>query len=231
MTEIPSYHDENFVIPKKEDFKRFKDGIFDEEGWDEMYKKDHMKVFTKNLSNSNIRACKARAIFEDVEPEELYNVLHDHDFRKTWDENMMDGHVVELINKHTEIGYYAAKMPSVVSNRDFCNLRTWKARPKKGEWIIFNFSVRHQNCPEKKGFVRANSILTGYFIRKLEEGGIEFNYYSQSDPKGWIPSFVINTLMTKLAPRLIEKLHSVALTYKDWKKENNPEHMPWLVEE
>lgn len=134
-----------------------------------------------------------------------------------------------MINKTTEIGYYAAKMPPTVSNRDFCNLRTWRARPKKGEWIIFNYSVIHKNCPEKKGFVRANSILTGYFIRKTEEG-TQFNYYSQSDPKGWIPSFVINSLMTKLAPKLIDKLHSVALKYPEW-KEKNKGGKPWLDEE
>lgn len=132
-----------------------------------------------------------------------------------------------MISDTAEVGYYSAKMPTGVSNRDFCNLRTWQSRPKKGEWTIFNFSVKHKDCPEKKGFVRANSILTGYYIRKVEEG-TEFNYYSQSDPKGWIPSFVINFLMTKLAPRLIEKLHAVSLKYDDWKAENNPDEKPWL---
>lgn len=47
-TQIPVY-DENFVVPGKKDFKRFKDGCDDDEGWTEAYKKDNMKVFTKNV--------------------------------------------------------------------------------------------------------------------------------------------------------------------------------------
>jgi hypothetical protein len=32
---------------------------------------------------------------------------------KTWDENMIDGHVIEMLNKNNEIGYYSAKVPLI----------------------------------------------------------------------------------------------------------------------
>jgi hypothetical protein len=78
-------------------------------------------------------------------------------------------------------------MPATVANRDYCNMRSWKRYPEKGEWIIFNHSVKHKDCPEKKGFVRAVSIRTGFFFKKPEDKpGVEMTYYSQSDPKGTI---------------------------------------------
>lgn len=53
MPDIPAY-DDRFVFPKKEDFKRFKDGIFDDSGWKEKLSKGQMKVFTKTVCNSRI---------------------------------------------------------------------------------------------------------------------------------------------------------------------------------
>lgn len=120
-------------------------------------------------------------------------------------------------------------MPIGVTNRDFCNLRTWRADHERNEFIIFNFSVIHPDCPEKKSFVRARSLKTGYFVRDLGQGnGCEFIYYSQSDPRGWIPTWVINMLMTKLPPKLLDKLHKVSIAYPGWKSEHKPDHKPWL---
>lgn len=133
-----------------------------------------------------------------------------------------------MINKHTEVGYYSAKMPATVSNRDFCNLRTWRADAERKEYIIFNFSVVHPDCPEAKGFVRARSIKSGYYVAANEEGGCTFIYYSQSDPRGWIPTWVINMLMTKLPPKILDKLHAVSLAYGAWKGAHEPESKPWL---
>lgn len=133
-----------------------------------------------------------------------------------------------MLNKHTEVGYYSAKMPATVSNRDFCNLRTWRMDTARKEYIIFNFSVVHPDCPEKKGFVRARSLKSGYYVTEDPSGGCTFTYYSQSDPKGWIPTWVINMLMTKLPPKILDKLHDVCLAYGAWKAEHEPDVKEWL---
>lgn len=46
--QVPVY-DENFVVPGKKDFQRFKDGCDDDEGWTVAYKKENMQVLTKNV--------------------------------------------------------------------------------------------------------------------------------------------------------------------------------------
>src|SRR6478752_5949430 len=97
-----------------------------------------------------------------------------------------------------------------------------------GEYIIMNHSVPHPDCPEKKGFVRGISIRTGYLMRIRAEGGVHFMYYSQSDPKGWIPSGIINWLMTQLAPKIVGKFHKAAQNYTEWKDKHDPQNKPWL---
>jgi hypothetical protein len=219
---------DQITMPTDADFEEFRGFCMDDEGWGEVYKDSKYKVWSRKSSVSSINIVKARTTFDDVPAAALYDVLHDHEYRKTWDDNMIQGYVVQMLNKHTEVGYYSAKMPTTISNRDFCNLRTWRADTARNEFIIFNYSVVHTDCPEKKGFVRARSLKTGYLVQATENGGCNFFYYSQSDPKGWIPTWVINTLMTKLPPKILDNLHKVALAYPAWKEQHDPTAKPWL---
>jgi StAR-related lipid transfer protein 10 len=164
----------------------------------------------------------------DVEAHVMYDVLHDHNYRKVWDDNMLSGIVIEQLNATNEVGYYAAKSPGPISNRDFVNQRVWRADADKGEWLIINWSVQHDDYPEKKGFVRAQSILSGYMMRRSANGGTDFTFVSQTDPKGWIPTWVVNSVTGKLAPRVAKMLHEVTQKYPEWKKDNKPEWKPWL---
>jgi hypothetical protein len=43
-------------------------------------------------------------------PDILYDVLHDPDYRKEWDENMIEGYNIEQIDTTNDVGYYSAKV-------------------------------------------------------------------------------------------------------------------------
>ncbi|XP_049850584.1 START domain-containing protein 10-like [Schistocerca gregaria] len=229
MADIPAVSD--IKIPDDAKFDEFRKRCLEDiESWSEVYKDERYQVWSRKSPDFPIDEIKARTVYTDIEADVLYDVLHDHEYRAEWDENMLEGYVIELLNKNSEIGYYSGKMPSPVSNRDFCNLRSWKVFGDSKEYIIFNYSVKHDKCPEKKNFVRAQSVLSGYYIRALESG-CEFIYYSQSDPKGWIPSWIINFFLSKFPPKLLDKLHTVSLEYPAWKSTHNPEYKPWLETE
>lgn len=52
---------------------------------------------------------KVRTVFKDIKAEVLYDVLHDPDYRKTWDHTMVEGYEICAINPNNDIGYYASK--------------------------------------------------------------------------------------------------------------------------
>jgi hypothetical protein len=221
---------------KESKYKLMTDADFDEfaaifdnptNDWQEVYNKKDVIVWKRETENSKFNAVKVQCIFPDIEADVLYDTLHDHYYRKEWDDNMIEGYVIEQLSPNNEVGYYSVKTPPPVTNRDFCNQRAWRARKKKGEFIIINHSVLHDQCPEKKGFIRAWSFRTGYMIRVRPEGGCYFYYYSHSDPKGWLPAWLINWLMTKMGPRLVEQLHNAGKKYPEWKKTHNPDWKPW----
>lgn len=49
------------------------------------------------------------AEFEDVEPDALYDVLHDPEYRSVWDTHMLAAEDAGHINVNNDVGYYASK--------------------------------------------------------------------------------------------------------------------------
>jgi len=196
-------------------------------------KDKEMTVWTKRTDVSPINMVKARVLFRHIEPELIYDVINDHEYRKTWDDNMIEGHSLREIDSHNTIGYYAIRLPTPLSHRDFVNQRGWTARRSAVPpvFIICNNSVLYPPCPEKSGFVRAWSFRSGYVIRKIAEGGTEFTYCTLSDPKGWLPAWVINMAVSVTGPKLVQKMTEVIPKYPEWVKENRPDgnKRPWLT--
>lgn len=217
-----------YALATKEDFDKFRMACDSVENWNVCYEESDgsLKVWDQKSEISAINIVKLYALFKGIDGNVLYDTLHDPDYRKEWDENMIEGYNITQLDANNDIGYYSAKAPSPVSNRDFVNQRSWMVSSDGKEFIIMNHTVIHKNAPEKKGFVRANSIMTGYMVRSIE-GGCTLTYLTQTDPKGWIPAWLSNTVTRKFAPTIVGKLNKAASGYPDWKSKHNPDDKPW----
>lgn len=91
------------------DFDKFVGEADSEAGFEEAYKNATVRVWSKK-TDSVINIAKAHAVFKGLAPELLYDVLHDAEYRHVWDENMIDGHIVQILDPKNEIGYYSAKV-------------------------------------------------------------------------------------------------------------------------
>jgi len=215
-------------IQTDEDFDAFIAACETEVGWEVCYDKEVTKVWDQKVNNSEINIVKVRTIFKDIEAITLYDVFHDAEYRREWDENMIDGHEFEELDPNNDIGYYSVRCPAPLTNRDFVNQRAW--RIKGNTYVIKNHSVKYPKCPEKKGLIRGRSIRTGYFVLALEGGGCQLTYLTQGDLKGAIPSVVANLVTRKLAPKIVQKIEKAAKGYPKWKAAHNPEKHPWRDE-
>jgi len=218
-----------FTLATKKDFEDFRNDCNETQGWSVVFDKKEWKVWDKTADNSPINMVKMWAILP-ISAATTYDVFHDPDYRKTWDESMIEGALIEQLDTYNDVGYYSAKSPIfTVSNRDFCNQRSWWTDGT--EYFIINHTVPHPKCPEKKGFVRANSIRTGYWLRPLkgqEDSHCEMVYLTQTDPGGWIPAWAANQATKTFAPKIIDNLNIVGPKYNAWKAQNNPDLKIWL---
>lgn len=212
-------------VQTDEDFDEFIRLCEEEKGWEVCFDEKGIKVWDQKVANSDINMVKVRTVFKAIEALTMYDVFHDAEYRREWDENMIDGHEFEELDKNNDVGYYSVRCPNPLTNRDFVNQRAW--RVKGNTYVIKNHSVNYPKCPEKKGFIRARSIRTGYYVVGLESGGCQLIYMTQSDPKGAVPSFLSNTVTKKLAPKIVGKIEKAATEYPAWKAKNNPDKHPW----
>jgi len=226
-----------FPLADKESFDKFRSACDSEEGWNLVIedKKRHITVWEQasKKAETTINMVRMKAHL-NIDPSVLYDVIHDADYRKEWDENMDEGYCIQQLDSYNDIGYYSAKSPFfAISGRDFCNQRSWWTDGNNTEYIIHNHSVIHPASPEKKHYVRAWSHMTGYLIRPdpANETGCVFIYLTQTDLRGWIPPWAINQGASKFAPQLVDKLAKVSPAYVAWKDKNNPDNKPWLSKE
>ncbi|KAG8303107.1 START domain-containing protein 10-like [Homalodisca vitripennis] len=213
-------------VAEDKDFENLKLLVDNHSGWKLDYSKNNIHVWTKNVSNTNFKMVKVKAVFADINPEQLYDVLHDPEYRKVWDQHMIEAKDIGCLNPNNDVGYYSMSCPKPLGNRDFVLQRSWL--DLGNEKYILNHSVYHCQHPPRQGFIRATSYLTGYLVRSYPDiPGCELGYISQTDPQGTLPPWLVNRVTQIFGPKLIKDLQKASLGYLGWKAKHNPHWKPW----
>uniref|UniRef100_A0A5F9DL95 START domain-containing protein 10 n=1 Tax=Oryctolagus cuniculus TaxID=9986 RepID=A0A5F9DL95_RABIT len=170
--------------------------------------------------------CFCRMECRDVPAETLYDVLHDIEYRKKWDSNVIETFDIARLTVNADVGYYSWRCPKPLKNRDVITLRSWL--PMGTDYIIMNYSVKHPKYPPRKDLVRAVSIQTGYLIQSTGPKSCVITYLAQVDPKGSLPKWVVNKSSQFLAPKAMKKMYKACVKYPEWKQKHQPHFKPWL---
>lgn len=224
------------IIPDEFMFNEFKRQCLSTENWHKKYDKNDMEVWvegpplstsTSNKVNlSKVHKIKCRMNIKDVSAATMYDVLHDSQYRKSWDPTMLESFDIARLAPNADVGYYSWVCPKPLKNRDVVTLRSWQA--SENEYVIINFSVKHPKHPPRKDLVRAVSLLTGYLLKPTGPNSCTFTYLSQADPRGSLPKWVVNKASQVLAPKVLRSVHKAGQSYPAWKAANSPDHKPWL---
>ncbi|XP_060799401.1 START domain-containing protein 10 [Neoarius graeffei] len=218
------------LIPDDRAFSNFRQQCVSDEGWSLTYKKSGITVLIQILEEEkSLHKIKCRMVCKDISAETMYDVLHDIDYRRKWDLNVIETFDIGKLTANADVGYYSWKCPKPLKNRDVITLRSWL--PIGSDYIIMNYSVKHQNYPPKKELVRAVSIQTGYLIQSNGPSSCTLTYLAQVDPRGSLPKWVVNKSSQLLAPKAMKRIAWACVKYSEWKQKHNPDFKPWLYPE
>ncbi|XP_076595033.1 START domain containing 14 [Chaetodon auriga] len=222
------------ILPDEALFADFRKQCLSTENWQNKYDNHSMQVWVevpakKENNPKKVHKIKCKMIIKDVSAATMYDVLHDGQYRKEWDPAMSESFDIARLSANADVGYYSWICPKPIKNRDVVTLRSWQVMDD--EYIIVNFSVKHPKYPPRSSLVRAVSILTGYYIKPTGPNSCTFIYLSQADPKGSLPKVVVNKASQVLAPRVMKSVHKAGQNYPEWKRQNSPDHKPWLYPE
>jgi hypothetical protein len=85
----------------------------------------------------------------------------------------------------------------LVKDRDFVQRRKiWRNFPDDNSVILHFKSVEHHLCPLKNNCVRANTIISGYYIQTISANPLRtrISGITQTDVRGSIPKMIVNRI-------------------------------------
>uniref|UniRef100_A0A8C6SMY1 START domain-containing protein 10 n=1 Tax=Neogobius melanostomus TaxID=47308 RepID=A0A8C6SMY1_9GOBI len=208
------------ILPDDSVFLDFRTQCLSTENWLNKYDKSGMQVWVEkvpaaiktNNNVSRVHKIKCQMVMKDVSAATMYDVIHDGEYRRTWDPAMLESHDIARLSPNADVGYYAWSCPKPLKHRDVVTLRSWQVT-EEGEYIVVNFSVKHPEYPPRSDLVRAVSIQTGYYIKPIGPNSCTFIYLSQADPKGSLPKWIVNKASQSLAPRVMRCVHKAGQNY------------------
>ena len=141
----------------------------------------------------------------------VFEAISNLDIRKQWDSVFSDLRVVNHEGENgAEILYMVVKSPVfLVSDREFVQQRKiWKNFPTNKSHILHFISIENHACPPNKKCVRAETIISGYYMQDDPEQPDHsiLGVLSQSDLKGNIPYFLVNKIAPKSSKNWIKSL-------------------------
>jgi hypothetical protein len=105
--------------------------------------------------------------------------------------------------------YYKPIWPTTA--RDFILFSTWKELDD-GSILLSTISPPDSLYPHNDGYLRAEIKISGALIRPIESkfgGGCAVTMIGHSDPKGSLPSFIINQLSVTLPLKVLTKIRNI----------------------
>jgi hypothetical protein len=221
---------------KEDDFAHFRNYALSADGWVTSHEtvSDGVKLTVQvaagvNLSKGGIRPYRVFVEDKTLDPLAYFDILLDYAYRKVFDTYEIEHTRLEAMDACNEIVYYHCKTPPPLQNRDCVFHRGWRCSPG-GEVVLMMRGCTHPARPEKKEAVRAVNLLTGYVLTPQAGGGTRAVFASQSDPRGKIPSFLINLMTSKLAAQSVASLRKAALNYERWRASQCAHTRPWRAQ-
>ena len=141
----------------------------------------------------------------------VFEAIADLNIRKQWDSVFSELKVVNHEGENgAEILYMIVKSPVfIVSDREFVQQRKmWKNFPTERSHILHFISLENPACPITKKLVRAETIISGYYMQDDPEqpGHSILGVLSQTDLKGNIPHFLVNKFAPKASKGWVKSL-------------------------
>jgi len=184
----------------------FQQGLFAQQDkqWKQVRDDKGIQVYTIDVPNTDI--VKAKAIAQIKSPLlRIRQELDDIESRHEWVPFLKQSKliVVNSATKRLEYSLFSAPWPA--SNRDF--VYSLELVKESSDQLVFKMhSVKTDVMPEYKKHIRGEIFESVYTLTKINENltRVELSYHA--DPKGWLPSWVVNIIQRIFPYKILNNL-------------------------
>ena len=189
----------------------FNEPVTKDFGYSNVIDEENCKVYKRMVEGYPVILIKCLAHMpynKDIVFEAIANL----EIRKQWDSVFSELRVVNHEGENgAEILFMIVKSPVFfISNREFVQQRKmWKNFPTNSSHILHFISVENHECPTNKKNVRAETIISGYYMQDdpNDPGKSILGVLSQTDLKGNIPHVLVNKFAPKSSKGWVKSLY------------------------
>ncbi|KAG6586557.1 Transmembrane protein [Phytophthora cinnamomi] len=149
----------------------------------------------------------------------LFDALMDARYRKAWDSNVHQVHVVE--HQHvSDVMYFALNLPWPLANRDYVYRRRAKFYPEQNAFVVLCQAAHHADAPNNGVRVRVETSTLRLCIRSLSSSNdsCDFHLEYEDDTNFSIPNYVVNLLLHTMMPSFMTELRKACTGYAEYIK-------------
>lgn len=163
----------------KEASERFK-------GWLSTPGPQNTELSCKKVGDGHpLRLWKVSAEVEAPPHAVLHRVLRE---RHLWDEDLLQGKVIEALDKNTEVYHYVTDSMGPHPRRDFVVLRKWCTDLPRGSCLLVSVSLGHKKLQPESG-VRAVILNSQFLIEPCGMGRSKVTHICRADLRGRSPDW------------------------------------------
>jgi hypothetical protein len=175
-----------------------------EEPWALSTNKEGIKVYTRHVANSKIKAIKVECIL-NASAAQLVAVLMDINTCGEWVYHTKSTNLIKQVSP-AELYYYSeVQVPWPVHNRDFiAHIKVTQDATTKV--VTINAPCISDMVPVKDGIVRIEHSVGKWIITPIDNNQVKVEYTLHVDAGGSVPAWLLNMFITQGPTESFKKL-------------------------
>ncbi|MBE9462814.1 START domain-containing protein [Dyadobacter subterraneus] len=183
--------------------------VYAQENWKLSTEKDGVKVFTKSILTSKVKALKIETVL-NASASQLVAVIMDVEKGKEWVYSTKSCVLLKQVSP-SELYYYSEViLPWPAQNRDFIAHIMVSQNPST-KIITVDAPCVTGYVPEKANIVRIQKSLGKWIITPISKSQVKIEYTLAVDPAGSIPAWLVNLVASQGPLETFKKLRTQLL--------------------
>lgn len=168
--------------------------------WEKVGDESGVEVWRRAVPGSAFLAVKGTG-FVDAPVRTVALVLLDDDRAPEWVDSLAEARVVRVVSPTEYIEYNHASMPLIVSDREFVDDVSMAADAAAKTVLIRSVPVEDTAVPKSR---HVRGLLDATYLLESVGGKTRLTVEIESDPKGWLPAWLVNFFQKDWARETIE---------------------------
>jgi len=186
-------------------------GETDAQGWTLIYEKDGVKAFRRSSDDSILHEFKGQAVIK-ANFHKVLAVYLDAARSSEWVSDCVESRVLPAFPPYDQITYNRTELPWPLKDRDFVYGERYTFDAKRGFFENKMKSVEHPAQAEVTDVVRGVLVSSGFIAQYIDENTTWVEMRVHTDPKGSIPTSVVNSVTRKWPYESMRDLRHRVLT-------------------